>query len=183
MDPKLIRLLPLLILLAFTSMMAFGLFNDPDEDLSYSLVGRKITDFDIPILGEEGTKLSPKTFSGQVAILHVFASWCPSCAAENQLIMRIAQTGKVAIYGLAWKNKPEDIIPWLNQHGNPYQKIGVDLYGRTTIPLSITGTPETFVIDKAGSVYLHFKQPLTDDVIDRLILPLVDKLNSGNVTP
>jgi cytochrome c biogenesis protein CcmG/thiol:disulfide interchange protein DsbE len=52
-----------------------------------------------------------------------------------------------------------------------------DVEGRVGIDYGVYGVPETYVIDKAGLI--RFKQigPVTQDVLDGKILPLVKELN------
>ena len=80
--------------------------------------------------------------------------------------------------GIDYKDKPEDAIRWLKEHGNPYSLSVVDLKGQVGIDYGVYGVPETFVIDKAGLIRLKHIGPLTPSVIDEKILPLIQKLNS-----
>jgi cytochrome c biogenesis protein CcmG/thiol:disulfide interchange protein DsbE len=90
--------------------------------------------------------------------------------------MDLAQRNAVRIYGIDWKDSPEDGASWLNANGNPYVRVGNDESGRTALDLGVTGAPETFVVDKAGRI--RFKQigPITQDVWNETIAPLIRKL-------
>lgn len=180
MDPKLLRLVPLLVMLLLALMLAFGLFNHPTLRQEERMVGLNITPFSLPEVSGSG-RFSPDLWRGKVAVLNVFASWCAPCAAEAPALMHLAQSGKVPVFGIAWKDKPEDAARYLQTKGNPYQAVGLDVHGETTLPLALTGVPETFIIDKTGHVYFQFNAPISDDTVDKVILPLVAKLDSGNV--
>ncbi|OYV48010.1 MAG: hypothetical protein B7X10_03725, partial [Burkholderiales bacterium 21-58-4] len=121
------------------------------------MVGLRIAPFTLPGLG--GGHFSPQLWKGKVALLNVFASWCVPCASEQPALVRLAQTGKILIYGLAWKDQPQKVAEYLRKNGNPYRSVGLDAYGQTTIPLALTGVPETFVIDKTGRVYYQYDMP------------------------
>ena len=70
------------------------------------------------------------------------------------------------------------VAQWLRTVGNPYQVIAIDEIGMSTVPFSIKGIPETFVISKDGVVRFHTNNPLTDDAVNNIILPLINSLNT-----
>lgn len=173
-----IRMLPLLILFLLSAAIALGLFNGKKNPIDIVNNGKKFSDFQLPSLAKN-QMFSPKLFGGgRVLVVNVFASWCEPCAAEHEVLMSLAHT--VNIYGIAWKDKPEDALKYLQERGNPFQQIGVDETGVTTVPMAITGVPETFVLDKNGAIALHYKAPLTDDIITSLFIPLIKQLNAQN---
>jgi cytochrome c biogenesis protein CcmG/thiol:disulfide interchange protein DsbE len=89
------------------------------------------------------------------------------------LLVELAKSGLVPIYGLNYKDKREDALRWLKQFGDPYALSIVDAEGRVGIDYGVYGVPETYVIDKAGVI--RFKQigPVTQDALEKTILPLV----------
>jgi len=175
-NPKLLRAVPLIVMLLLAIMLAFGLLHSHSPREGERPIGYAVSPFDIPSLS--GQRFSPATWHGRVALLNAFASWCESCTAEHDMVMKIAHTGKVAIYGLAWRDKPEKVTQWISVYGNPYQSIGVDEYGKSTVALALTGVPETFVFDKNGAIAYHYAGILPNDIVDGVILPLVEKLNA-----
>jgi cytochrome c biogenesis protein CcmG/thiol:disulfide interchange protein DsbE len=82
----------------------------------------------------------------------------------------------VPIYGLNYKDQRGDALKWLQQFGDPYALSIVDAEGRVGIDYGVYGVPETYVIDKAGVI--RFKQigPVTQDTLEKSILPLVKEL-------
>ena len=61
--------------------------------------------------------------------------------------------------------------------GNPYQVVTMDLDGRVAIDYGVYGAPETYLIDKAGVIRLKHIGPITPDVLEKKILPLLAELN------
>ncbi|PYV70094.1 MAG: DsbE family thiol:disulfide interchange protein, partial [Acidobacteria bacterium] len=61
--------------------------------------------------------------------------------------------------------------------GNPYVLSASDTDGRVSIDYGVYGAPETYLIDRDGII--RFKQigPITPDVWQKTILPLVKDLN------
>lgn len=178
MNPKWLRIAPLIIMLLLLMALALGLVGgNVGKAINRRLIGYNIAPFDIPALGSDA-HFSPAAWQGRVAVLNIFASWCKPCAAEHAELMKLAQAGKVAIYGLAWKDKPEAVTAWLRARGNPYQLIGIDEYAKTTVATGIIGVPETFLLDKNGAIAYHVSGTLTADVVDNVILPMAEKLNA-----
>jgi cytochrome c biogenesis protein CcmG/thiol:disulfide interchange protein DsbE len=65
----------------------------------------------------------------------------------------------------------------LAQTGDPYRRIGVDRDGRVGIDFGVYGVPETYVVDKSGKIRQRFVGPLTAEVIEHELLPLLRELN------
>jgi len=116
--------------------------------------------------------LKTADLKGGVSLVNVWASWCPPCRIEHPVLMNLAQQG-VTIYGINYKDKPEDAARFLDQLGNPFKKVGVDNTGRTAIDWGVYGYPETFVVDASGHIrYRHVGQ-IYPHQLESLILPLL----------
>lgn len=172
-----LSLVPLFLLLALAVYFAFGLTQDP-RTIQSVLIDKPVPPFDLPLFAHPGERISDQTLKGHVSLLNVFASWCITCRAEHPVLLKYAGAKRVAIYGLAWKDKPEELKAWLEELGNPYTAIADDATGRTAIDLGVTGAPETYVIDKRGRI--RFKQigAIDDYVWTHTIEPLVAKLEA-----
>lgn len=170
-----LRLAPLLGLLLLCLALAMSLPRGEKKSLS-PLVGAVPAAFTLPSLADPAKPFSPETWKGKVVALNAFASWCSSCIAEHPLLLALAESGKVEILGLGWRDKPEKLRAWLKKRGNPYHAVGVDEQGKSTVALGLSGVPETFVFDKSGRVAYNSKAPLTEEEIHNVLLPLVERL-------
>lgn len=176
MQNKTLRLMPLLLLLIFSALLAAGLFHSRSKQ-NDALVGKSFSPFTLDRL-DTTEAFSVPLWQGNVAVINVFATWCEPCQVEHPALMNLAASGKVNLFGIAWKDKKEKVAAWLEKRGNPYHAVGLDPLGHSTVPLALTGVPETFVLDKQGIVRFHISDALTDDMINTQILPLVEKLNA-----
>jgi cytochrome c biogenesis protein CcmG/thiol:disulfide interchange protein DsbE len=169
-------LLPLGAFIALVALLAVGLSLNPREVPS-PLVGKPAPDFTVPQLHEPEKTFSPKDMLGKVWLFNVWASWCVSCREEHPLLVELAKSGAVPIVGLDYKDKREDGQRWLARFGNPYQVVPFDADGRVGINYGVYGVPETYLIDKTGVI--RFKQigPITPEVLEKKIIPLVQELN------
>jgi cytochrome c biogenesis protein CcmG/thiol:disulfide interchange protein DsbE len=57
---------------------------------------------------------------GKVWMLNVWASWCVACRDEHPLLVQLARTGIVPIYGLNYKDERNTALQWLKRYGDPY---------------------------------------------------------------
>lgn len=73
------------------------------------------------------------------------------CKEEHPVLIHLAQSGAVPIYGMDYKDQRQEALTWLREWGNPYPVVAVDESGRIGINYGVYGVPETYVIDKAGS--------------------------------
>ncbi len=94
---------------------------------------------------------------GKYSLINVFASWCSSCAAEHSLLMELSRENKINIYGIAWRDINQNTKDYLAKNGNPYLKIGVDNKGIFSKLLSVSGTPESFLVDPNGRIINYWR--------------------------
>ncbi|WP_203292523.1 DsbE family thiol:disulfide interchange protein [Maricaulis parjimensis] len=174
---RLVLFLPLVLFAVMAVYFGMGLREDPSE-IPSQLIDRELPAFDLPAISGDVEGLSNTDLVGQVSLLNVFGSWCPPCAVEHPMLMQIARSGVVPIYGIDWKDPPGAGSAWLERNGNPYQRVGDDASGRTAIDLGITGAPETFIIDHLGRVRYRHVGVITEQVWTDRLRPLVEHLQA-----
>jgi cytochrome c biogenesis protein CcmG/thiol:disulfide interchange protein DsbE len=171
-------LIPLAIFIAMLGFLGVGLKLDPREVPS-PLIDKPAPVFRLQTLESPSRLMSSDEMRGQVWLLNVWASWCGGCREEHPILVEFAKTRTVPIYGLDYKDQPDDARRWLANFGNPYVASVSDPDGRTGIEFGVYGVPETFVIDKAGIIRHKQIGPITPEVLRDTILPLVKKLNAA----
>ena len=173
---RLLYVLPLGAFLAVAIWFAVGLTRDPNIVPS-ALIDRPMPAFSLPAMPEGDTPgLSDTDVKGKVALVNVFASWCVPCRVEHPILMRLASEKRVALYGINYKDAAPDARAWLKSLGNPYSAIGYDFSGRVGIDWGVYGVPETFLIDRDGRIRYKQVGPITAQVLQDTILPLVARL-------
>lgn len=161
---------PLAILVVLIGLAAFLLSRGGERELfSTGLIGRQTPPFELARL-DGGAPVSNRDFAGRAHVVNVFASWCAPCRVEHPLLMQLEADG-VVIVGVAYKDAPGAASQFLNELGDPYSVVALDPDGRFGLDLGIAGVPETFVIGADGAVRAAHRGPLTEDVIEREILP------------
>ncbi len=167
--------IPLAVFVVLVAFLWVGLGRDPREVPS-PLIGKPAPAFKLMQLHDAGKTLGADDLKGKVWLLNVWASWCVSCRVEHPLLLQLAKTNVVPVYGLDYKDKTDDALAWLAQHGNPYTASIVDGDGKVGIDYGVYGVPETFLVDKAGVIRYKQIGPLTVEALQQKILPLVRQL-------
>jgi cytochrome c biogenesis protein CcmG/thiol:disulfide interchange protein DsbE len=176
------RWLPLAMFAALAVLLAAGvlLSRKPDRDvLPSTLIGKPAPAFSLPVLHEPGRMVSLADLAGAPFVLNVWGSWCPTCREEHPVLTRFAETKRVRVIGLDWKDDPADARRWLEQYGNPYWLVVADGDGRTVIDLGVAAAPETFLVDAHGIVRWKKAGALTDETIRYELLPALRRLDAG----
>ena len=164
---------------AFTALvvlLAAGLGLNPREVPS-PLIGKPAPPFELPLLEAPDKTFTQKEMLGKVWILNVWASWCPPCLVEHPVISELAKSE--AVVGLNYKDAREDALPWLKRNGNPYRLSVSDPGGRIAIDYGVYGVPETYVIDQRGVIRYKHIGPVSPEVLERKIAPLLKELRGG----
>jgi cytochrome c biogenesis protein CcmG, thiol:disulfide interchange protein DsbE len=167
-------LLPLGLFIVLLGFLAVGLNRDPREVPS-PLVGKPAPDFEVPQLHAPDKTFSPKEMLGKVWLFNVWASWCVSCRQEHPVLVEYSKKG-IPIVGLDYKDQRIDGLRWLKQYGDPYLLSAYDADGRVGINYGVYGVPETYLIDKAGTIRYKHIGPISPDAMETKILPLMKEL-------
>ncbi|MFA7430846.1 MAG: DsbE family thiol:disulfide interchange protein [Rhodospirillaceae bacterium] len=176
---KLIYLVPIVVLAALAVMFTVGLGRDP-KTIPSVLIDRPVPSFALEALPDRGKPLSSTDLTGQVTLVNIFGSWCVACIAEHPILVNISKTGEVPIHGIAWREKdPRDAMRWLGRHGDPYDRVGHDADSRVAIDFGVTGAPETFVVDPKGVIRYKHIGPVTTEVWENTLKPLIAQLRKS----
>ncbi len=170
--------IPLGVFLVLVGFLFVGLFLNPREVPS-PLIGKPAPQFTLNQLHQPGKTLGTPDMKGQVWLLNVWASWCVSCREEHPLLVELGKAKLVPIIGLNYKDEPAAGMKGLAHNGDPYNLSVVDRDGRVGIDFGVYGVPETFVIDKQGTIRYKQIGPITVEALEKKIVPLVRELQKS----
>ena len=177
----LVYLIPLILFCGLALVFAAGLFSGDASKVPSALIGKPappITLASLEGLQRNGQPVPAFAMAdlgkGRASIVNVFASWCAPCRVEHPFLMGMAESeavkaGKVALYGLNYKDEAQNARRFLGALGNPYAAVGVDQAGRAAIEWGVYGVPETFVIAGDGRILEKHVGPLDAQAAGRLL--------------
>ena len=99
----------------------------------------------------------------ETIVVNLFASWCAPCEAEHPQLMTLSERFPGRVYGVLYKDTPDNGAEFLERMGNPFARVAVDPDGQGGLDFGLTGVPETFVISSNGEILLHVAGPLGPD--------------------
>jgi cytochrome c biogenesis protein CcmG/thiol:disulfide interchange protein DsbE len=169
-------IIPLAVFLVLAGFLAVGLKLDPRKVPS-PLIGKPAPAFKLPRLDDPAQVVDRDAMIGKAWVLNVWASWCGPCREEHPHVVAFARSKQAPLVGLNYKDARSDALAWLKELGNPYDVSLSDLEGRVGIDFGVYGVPETFVIDKSGLIRFKHIGPLTPEVLNSQIVPLLKELN------
>ena len=172
----LVALLPIIGFCVIGWFLYQGLSLDPSKIPSV-LIEKPAPEFDLPPRRGKPLGLAKSDLTQPVQLVNVFASWCVACRVEHPLLMELKRNGTVPIYGLNYKDQPRDALNWLGNFGDPYDRIGTDVNGRVGIDFGVYGVPETFVIDRNGVIVHKVIGPITPQILETRLKPLIAELS------
>ena len=143
------KLIPYSIILIF--LIIFAVFYKSLKDTNIYTPEVKINN-DIPVFSAELLLSNSNLSSTEIFklnefyLLNIWASWCAPCRDEHPMLMSLSKNNKLNIIGMNYKDNKKKAKSFLDELGNPYEKIIVDRNGINSIEWGAFGVPETFII-------------------------------------
>lgn len=170
-------LIPLAVFAVMVIFLGIGLTLNPREVPS-PFIGKPAPMFTLPQVNDAAKTLSRDDLKGQVSLVNVWASWCTSCREEHPVLVQLAKQNIVPIYGLNYKDERDNALAWLQRLGDPYTASAFDPEGKTGIDWGVYGVPETFVVDRDGIIRHKQTGPITPEILEKKLLPLIRQLQT-----
>jgi cytochrome c biogenesis protein CcmG/thiol:disulfide interchange protein DsbE len=165
-------LLPLAAL-PVLAVLAYGFVVNP-RDIPSPLVGRPAAPFALTTF--EGEPLALEALRGKVVLVNFWASWCtPACYDEAPVLERALRDYRdrgLVIVGVGMQDTPEAAQAFIRRFGLTFPN-APDAGGKVAVEYGVYGVPETFVVDRAGTIRAKHVGAVTDAVIRGQVEPLL----------
>ena len=171
---KLLIWAPLGMFILFLVVFAGGLLRPEGKVIPSKMIGKPMPTFALPaaLPGKPGLS-SADLATGQPHLVNVFASWCIPCITEVPQLRQLAEAG-APIYGVAIRDRAEDLDRFLQRYGDPYRAIGGDANSSVQIALGSAGVPETFIVDGKGIIRKQFIGPINPEDVPGIMSLLAE---------
>ena len=150
---------------SFGFMFYKGLKIDPSVVPS-NLIDEQTPHFQLKKVGNYPLFNPNDLIKQEVKIVNFFATWCGPCKVEHPQLMELSNSFR--IYGIAKKDNPKEINKWLKSYGNPFDKIGLDSDGISSIEWGVYGLPETFIINKDNKIIYKHVGPIMKNDLEKI---------------
>jgi cytochrome c biogenesis protein CcmG/thiol:disulfide interchange protein DsbE len=121
---------------------------------------------DVTLIDNQENKVRLSELKGSVVFVNFWASWCPPCIEEvpsiEALFRNLSKNPKFKMITILYRDDIAGISNTAKQQGYTFP-IYRDPDGSAAIQFGITGVPETFIIDKKGTLRDKVIGPYTWD--------------------
>ena len=105
--------------------------------------------------------------SERLYLLNIWSSWCVPCREEHPFLMELKKNKQLKIIGMNYKDTKKNAKNFLEELGNPYDKIIFDNKGTNAIEWGAYGVPESFLINK-DKIIKKYIGPLNQQSIEEI---------------
>jgi DsbE subfamily thiol:disulfide oxidoreductase len=141
----------ILALLALLALLGSCTGDDP-------VFGVAEQDAPLPRLAGEtvdGDHLDAESYAdGSVLVINVWADWCAPCRREQPQLVRLADRYEdegVRFLGINYQDDRDAANAWIEEFGVPYPSL-FDPSGRSAADLGFPALPDTYVVDRGGTI-------------------------------
>ena len=164
------KLLPISISSIF--IIIFVIFYKGLQDTNIYTPEEKINN-EIPIFSAKLFYSNNKVNSSEIFelnsfyLLNIWSSWCVPCRQEHPLLMSLIKNDRIKVIGLNYKDTKKNARNFLNELGNPFEKIIFDKEGINAIEWGAYGVPESFLIYD-GKIIKKYIGPLNRELLKEI---------------
>jgi cytochrome c biogenesis protein CcmG/thiol:disulfide interchange protein DsbE len=140
------------------------------------LIGKPAPDASLTTL-DGGGKVDLAGLRGQVVVINFWASWCTPCRQEHADLVAAAaayRSAGVRFVGVVYQDTPQAARAFLDELGRGQGYLYVtDPGSRAAIDFGVFGIPETFLVDRQGTVVAKITGrsnfPLLAEALDQVL--------------
>jgi len=133
------------------------------------VISRPLPSLPTSLLG--GGTLDPSLYRGKVLVLNVWATWCGPCRREQPVLERAWRAYRdrgVVFLGINYTDDPAAAKAYLREFGVTYPSVR-DPAGTTGASLGFVGLPDTYVVDRTGTMRRWAFGAVDAGELDRMI--------------
>ena len=149
---------------AMVAVFYIALGKDP-QHIESPLIGRPAPDFALKAVGTHET-VDLAHYRGRPVVLNFWATWCHPCWDEHPVLTAQSQMlgSEVQFVGVVFQDDEAKIQDFLRQRGWAYPTL-VDEKGKTAIAYGVGGVPETFFLDRKGTIVAKYDGPISPELL------------------
>ena len=147
------------------ALLAYGFALDP-RSIPSPLVDRPAAAFALTTF--DGAPLTLDSLRGKVVVLNFWASWCnPACYDEAPVLERAWQAYRdrgVVVVGVDMQDTTEAATAFIRRFQLTFPN-APDERGKVAVEYGVYGVPETFFVDRSGTIRSKHVGAVTDEVM------------------
>jgi cytochrome c biogenesis protein CcmG/thiol:disulfide interchange protein DsbE len=146
-------LILVVILAVGIAILSIGLSRNGEEKKKMVAVGLPAPDFAVAA-SADGAVLNSSQLKGRVVFVNFWASWCQPCKDEMPSVQALYEAtrsdDRIVIVTVLYKDSPRDALQYMRSKGFTFP-VYIDPK-KSYRAFGVTGVPETYIIDKQGTL-------------------------------
>jgi cytochrome c biogenesis protein CcmG/thiol:disulfide interchange protein DsbE len=99
-------------------------------------------------------------------VVNFWASWCPYCRSEHELLMQLSKDTRIKLVGIVTDDGEANVARYLAEHGNPFEELSIDSRRVIVRAMRQRGIPTTMLIPPGENrVAFRHVGPLDEAII------------------
>lgn len=131
---------------------------------------------DLSLKDLQGAPVNLSDLRGKVVLVNFWASWCSPCRDEMPLLDAFYlahRSDNFTLIAINVSESAKDAAKYIEEHGYNFI-VWSDPPGNAMIELGINGLPASLLLDEAGRIQKVWLGPLTEAILEAVVLPLLD---------
>lgn len=153
---------------ALLGVLFLSLGKDPSA-IDSPLIGRAAPPFALKAVGS-GQTLDLTALRGRPVVINFWATWCGPCYEEHPTLVENARAlgSQVQFVGVVFNDTEDKIQAFLRERGTAYPTL-LDEQGKTAIAYGVGGVPETFFVNRQGTIVAKYSGPMTTELLQSYV--------------
>jgi cytochrome c biogenesis protein CcmG, thiol:disulfide interchange protein DsbE len=160
------------VLLPLVALLAAGFGRSP-KLRSEAVIGKPAPTFNLEQI--QGGRFDLEDYRGSLVVVNFWSTWCQPCKIEHPVLLEAAQSygpAGVRFVAVVYQDEPAKVQRYIAQNGSAWPTL-IDTGGRAAISYGVAGVPETFFIDKEGTIVHKVAGPVSRQVMVETLEPLL----------
>ncbi len=132
---------------------------------------------DFTLQSLDGQEITLSDYRGKLVMLNFWATWCPPCNYEMPDLQSYYEAHKdenFIILGVNYEGSAEEVQNFVDKYNVTFP-ILLDSDGTVAQLFGVQGLPTSFFVDKEGHVLGYQPGPVTKEMLEQGITPLLRK--------
>jgi peroxiredoxin len=176
------QFIPLVLIgagLIILGLLLFRALTNRPPTADYSVVPSKVN-FPAPelVLNDlNGNKVDISDFQQQIVMINNWATWCPPCKAEMPTLAKYYKAHSnegFMLFGIEAGDSKKDVASFVEKYGITFPVL-IDPNTRALTAFHNDSLPSSYVIDHDGNVILAWTGPISRDMLEKYVTPLLEQ--------